>query len=49
MEPVDGGSYLKEAALALAVQHAQHRPELDSYRVLVIADVFLGWLRKDSD
>lgn len=45
MEPIDSGSYLQEAALALAVQHCQHRPG-DSRYVLDVAEVFLNWLRR---
>lgn len=46
MEPIDSGAYLQEAALALAVQHCQHRPEITSKTVLEIAEYFLKWLRR---
>lgn len=47
MEPFEPVNYIREQALALAVQHAQGRIGFTSRIVIDIADEFLNWLNNE--
>lgn len=44
MESVEASSYIREAALGLAVQHAHGRPGYAAEDVIEDANIFLSWL-----